>query len=153
MMADTATRFGLFLTALFPLCLAAYVGVLIGLYATRPVVITTRSESTFFTTASVTMNCSCAPGLACLLNHTYLTDNELSTFCASSVFVGNFSGSRKVPLCYAVRSSEKVYLEIPLGCQVSFALEARTSSTFNFSNPDAAVQVLLWLLVFCLVLT
>lgn len=141
-MADTATRFGLFLTVLFPLLLAAYVGVLIGLYATRPIVVTTRSESTFFTAPSVVLSCTCTNTTqSCFLGSTFLADNDLSAFCARTVPNSTtFTGRRRVQLCYAVRGSEKVYLEVPEGCSVVHSLESRSSAPFDFDNVSTALN-------------
>ncbi len=84
-LADTATRFGLFLTVLTPLCMAAYAAVLIAFFVTRPVVLTATSESTFFATPSVGLNCMCSGSLTCIASHSFSVDNDLSSFCASSL--------------------------------------------------------------------
>lgn len=140
---DTATRLGLFFTALTPVAIIAYSVVLLVLFLNRPVVLSTTSETTFFTAPrGILVNCSCSAGSSCFISHTYQSDNDLSAFCSNALALqmGNFSDTRVIASCYGVRASERVIVEVPAQCTLTGVLESRRNIPFNFSAPYSALQ-------------
>lgn len=140
---ETATRVGLLFTILAPLAIAAYAGVLLAQFLTRPVVLTTTTQSTFFTTPAPFVNCTCAAAdMACRVTHTFVRDNDLSSYCAAQVEAGpaNLTGRVRIRTCYAVRSSERVVVEVPRGCRLIGELESRQNVPFDFDQPLRALQ-------------
>lgn len=159
---ETATRVGLLLTIMAPLCIIAYASWLLYAFLTQPLVVTTTLESTFFTTPSVVLSCVCpVAGMVCVRSNTFQTDNALSSFCKGAVgsqgiqiffaflffFVahsqskdGSFVGTNATRICYAPRSTERTVVEVPLGCNLTQTLQSRNGNSFDFSNPQAVVD-------------
>lgn len=55
----TASKVGVFFSIATPVAITAYLAVLLALFLTRPVVVTTTMENAFFTAPGIWLTCTC----------------------------------------------------------------------------------------------